>query len=123
MFPAEINKKQKKNKKKKKKTLTSSGGGAGGGWEQENAYQDYRTKHLSKFQTKFEIYSVVAWSGFKEFFFSFALGALRFLLQFVFRNSLSDHMVSANIMILLFSPATNETKKKSLHLDSSNDVI
>ena len=91
----------------------------GGG--QENAYQDYRTKHLSKLQTKFGTYSVVAWSGFKEV--CFPEEALQFLLHFVFRNSLSHPTVSTNIMFLLFSPETNETKKKSLHLDSSDDVI
>ena len=44
-------------------------------------------------------------------FFFFPQGALQFLLQFVFRNSISHHMVSANIMILLFSPEINETKR------------
>ena len=37
--------------------------------------------------------------------------ALQFLLQFVFRNSLSHHMVSTNIIILLFSPETNGKKR------------
>ena len=77
--------------------------------QENDAYQDYRTEHLSKLQTIFGTYSVVAWSGFKEV--CFPQGALQFLLQFVFRNSLSHHTVSANVMILLFSPETNETRK------------
>ena len=48
--------------------------------------------------------------------FFFPQGALQFLLQFVFRNSLSHHTVSATIMILLFSPEIMERPRDMLNV-------